>query len=455
MTMMTGHRSRRGARGPRRLFWRVYLHGLGLLVLVLAALLILGALIGRGPPWHRTLERFAPTFGALCQKEVLSAAPRATLVAPVSCYRFDGALQHTLIQPAIPPLPAAEMAALRRDPRPTVGYHPPRLAVPFRREGRLAGYAVIEVGDASQSHHARLVAALAVVLVVLAIGSVPLVRAIVAPVERITATAQAIGAGRLDSRTGVVRRDELGQLARAFDEMLDRIDQLLRSEKELLANVSHELRTPLSRIRVALELAEETEGDAARRSLSEIATDLAELERLVDDLLTTTRLDLASAVAQGGAPPLRRHRTDPAELARQAAARFASLEPDRPLDVTADDALPAIEVDAMLVRRVLENLLHNARQHSGSDDPIALSVHRDGDRVTFAVTDQGQGVAPEDLPRLFEPFFRADRSRSRDAGGVGIGLTLCRRIVEAHGGQITAESLVGMGTTVRFSLPVS
>jgi signal transduction histidine kinase len=176
----------------------------------------------------------------------------------------------------------------------------------------------------------------------------------------------------------------------------------------------------------------------------------------IEDLLTTTRLDLAAAGQ--GAPPLHTERVEPRDLVAQALERCAQ-QSEAPLQVEIEVAgePPPIEVDPMLIRRVLENLLRNAAHHGGAGTPIVVRLVAEAQGVSFEVQDRGAGVAAEDLPRLFEPFFRADRSRARSpspqSGGVGLGLTLCRRIVEAHGGTITARSAPGEGTTIAFRLP--
>jgi signal transduction histidine kinase len=289
--------------------------------------------------------------------------------------------------------------------------------------------------------------------------------------------ARDFGRGRLDARANMNRSDELGEMARAFDDMADRIAHLLRTERELLANVSHELRTPLARIRVALDLANEVEegGDPrqAALSLQEIAEDLAELERLVDDVLAAARLALDEGTNAG--IPIRREPLDPRSLLEKSVAKFTAAHPRRELRVRIDDDLPPMLGDVVLLRRVVDNLLDNAQKYSDKEsEPVWLDAHcaiddgRDGreDRhdegrasgtrksLVIEVRDRGIGIALTDLSRLFEPFFRADRSRTRSTGGLGLGLALARRVVDAHGGTIAFTSEVGKGTTARVTLPL-
>jgi signal transduction histidine kinase len=233
--------------------------------------------------------------------------------------------------------------------------------------------------------------------------------------------------------------------------MADRIERLLVTEKELLANVAHELRTPLARIGVALDLAGEGDSEAARASLAEIAVDVSELETIVDDILTAMRFEVTGAARL----PLRRSVVPAKQILDAAVDRMRSRHPKRPLVVAGADDLPGIDVDPVLFRRVLDNLLENAHKYSPDRAaPIEIrATARNG--VEFEVRDRGIGISAEDLPRVFTAFFRGDRSRSRETGGVGLGLTLAKRIVDAHDGAIDVASTIGEGTTVRVTVPTA
>jgi signal transduction histidine kinase len=292
------------------------------------------------------------------------------------------------------------------------------------------------------------------VLATLGLSSVLLARSISRPLGTLSAAATRLGAGDLDARAGLVRTDELGEVGRAFDAMADRVMTLLRSEKALLAGVSHELRTPLSRIRVALELAEEGDMATARASLADITDDLGELERLVDELLIAARLELGQSAP--GAPALRPTSVDAAALVATAAERFLSVHPEHRLDAAVAESAGRLQADPGLVGRVLNNLLDNAAKYSPpAAGWIRLGVDGVTDEVTFTVEDHGAGIAPEDLPHVFTPFFRADRSRSRSTGGFGLGLSLARSIAQAHGGRLELASEPGAGTRAILVLPRS
>jgi signal transduction histidine kinase len=230
----------------------------------------------------------------------------------------------------------------------------------------------------------------------------------------------------------------------------------LRAEKELLANVSHELRTPLQRIHIALELAREGDAEMTRASLGDIAEDLGELSRIVDDVLTAARLSLRKGDTHDPArTPLRLETTDVRDTIGKAVTRFRAEHPARPLSVTVPEDGVKVVADPVLLRRVVDNLLENA--HKYSDDPAApieLSAARDGERFSIVVADRGVGIAEADLARVFEPFFRADKSRTRATGGLGLGLALSKQIIDAHEGTLSLESRPEHGTTATVRLPL-
>ena len=291
-------------------------------------------------------------------------------------------------------------------------------------------------------------------LLVLGVGAYLTARWIARPLSRLSLVARSLGQGDLRARSELTRNDEVGEVARAFDEMAERIQRLLQAEKELLANVAHELRTPLARIRVALEIAGEGDAETARASLSEIAVDLSELEALINDVLTAARFELVDGAAPSSGFALHLQEIAPHTVAERSAELFRGRHPNRPFSSHFGAGLGVIDADPMLLRRVLDNLLENAHKYSPEPaSEISLTVSEQGKRACFEVRDHGMGISSEDLPRVFTAFFRGERSRSRGTGGVGLGLTLAKRIVEAHGGTIELESAVGEGTTFRAFLP--
>jgi two-component system, OmpR family, sensor kinase len=295
-----------------------------------------------------------------------------------------------------------------------------------------------------------------ITLLTLGVASLVLARMIARPLRHIADAAHAFGAGDLSARSRVARRDELGELSATFNQMAERIMQLVRSQRELLASVSHELRTPLSRVRVALDLAAEGDPTSAHQSLRDITEDLEELEELVDDVLAMARLE-TSWVGVRAIPRVRTVEVSARSVVEKAVSRFSGSHAGRPLelDLDASDARITIEADPNLLRRVIENLLENAHKYSPEGSPLWLTLVAQDGQAVVTVADRGEGIGPEDLPFVFEPFFRADRSRTRQTGGVGLGLALSERIVEAHGGRIEIQSELGKGTRVTFSVPLA
>jgi signal transduction histidine kinase len=277
------------------------------------------------------------------------------------------------------------------------------------------------------------------VLLVVAVATRPLAQRISRPLEQLTAAARRLGGGDLSARVPVAavparRADELGELTRAFNEMAERVERLVRAEQALLANVSHELRSPLARIRLALELLPRA-GEDDRR-LRDVESDLAELDRLIDDVLTTARLEARGLPTNLGALQARRLLEEVAARARHDPLTMGSevrVEAGPPVTLTADEAL---------LRRALWNLVENAAKYGAP--PIVLAAVAAADRVLLSVADAGPGVPEADREKVFAPFYRG---AARGAGpgddtrrGVGLGLTLARAVAEVHGGTIAMEA---------------
>ena len=442
--------SRFNFRQPR-LFWRLYLAGLALLGLVFVANIIVGSLTSDRPVRSgERLTRFAAVHIAEHRNDPEHIATELRQMADAfkvdMAYRLDDG---TLVAGAgdPPTLPEAERAQLDAGIRRFEEDDHPVWAV--RVPGSPPGYLVVASSPRAFPVE-RAAAFISAWLFVLALAAFPLARALARPMERLTEVARRLGAGDLSARAGLRRGDEVGELSSAFDDMAARLQGQVKSERQLLADVSHELRTPLSRIRVALDLAAEGDVAKARRYLEEIRLDLEELDQLLGDVLTAARLDQAGG---RGDVPLRLQELAAAGVVEKAAERFRKAHPARVLDVQIEGALPPLVADPAMLRRVIDNLLDNAAKYSEAPAPVALLASAKDGMLRVAVRDEGIGIDPQDLPRLFTPFFRTDRSRARGTGGVGLGMALAKRIVEAHGGSIAVESRPGLGTTVTFLVP--
>jgi len=437
----------RWLRRPSPLAYRIYIVGLVQFALVAALMEVNRRASQHQPPWERHTHYVAATLARHWddRDEVTKETQRAAEAFnwKVDLRGSDG------------------VVVVHAEPKNHVNYdaRSPKGSVPIAlRDGTVAHFDYV-VGPPPFSSSRGLPFGLGVptllVLVVVGLTSIITSRSLATPLADLAAVARRFGTGKLDARAKMLRTDEIGDVARAFDEMADRITNLLLAERELLANVSHELRTPLARIRVALDLANEAEPKVAVESLGEIAQDLAELERIVDDVLASARLALGSGDAMvDSTMPLRAQDVDMKELLERSVVKLGSQHPTRPLTTNIASDLPIVSGDPVLLRRVVDNLLDNAHKYTeDATAPIELLAHAEKDSVVVEVRDRGIGIAKEDLARLFEPFFRADRSRTRATGGLGLGLALSRRVVDAHKGTLVFESELGKGTVARVRLP--
>lgn len=430
-----------------RLGVRIYLFSLlcvggavALILMVLAYVEPAMRASGESPP-EEAMQMFEARADAPRLAALIDAAARAD--HRVTVYAVDG----TLIAasgPPIAPLSAAQVAKLGQQGVLRLGKG--QFANALLADGKLVAYGEVALAPPAIPR-TLLLGVVAVVSLLLMGVSLLFARSLARPLRTLAHAASAFGAGDLDARTRLAGTDELGAAGAAFDGMADHLTTLMRSQQEMMGNVAHELRTPIARIRVALELAGEGDAATAREVLADIDADLGDLERLVDDVLTSVRLDLAA--------PLHRDPLPPAELLTAAAERARGGRPRNPILVDAPAGLPPITGDAALLRRVFGNLVDNAQKYSDAGTPITLRAGRVGDRVRFEVIDRGMGIDEADLASVFDPFFRTDRSRARATGGVGLGLSIARKIVVAHGGEIALTSRPGLGTTVTVALPIA
>lgn len=291
-----------------------------------------------------------------------------------------------------------------------------------------------------QAAHDRMLAVFLVLLVVIMFAGHTAIRRMLAPVRWLQQGIEALREGDLAVVVPHRTNDELGSLTQAFNQMVGRVGEMVRARDQLLLDVSHELRSPLTRMKVALALCA---GDEHTQRLS---ANIDEMERLVSELLELERL------RQGRTLQLEQH--DLMEIVRDAVTTFADMAPGVNIETAPDRLL--LPLDADKIRTVLGNLLENASKYALPDSmPARVAVAQDGATVRVQVTDDGPGVPQADLANLFEPFYRVDRSRSKRTGGYGLGLSLCKRIMEAHGGAIEVRNNPGRGTTFAMSFSMT
>jgi two-component system sensor histidine kinase CpxA len=266
------------------------------------------------------------------------------------------------------------------------------------------------------------------------------------PVRRLEKAVERFGRGDLSARVGSNRRDELGQLARTFDRMAERIETLMAAERRLLLDISHELRSPLARLGVAVELART--GDDPSSALNRIQKESDRLNALVGQLLQVTR-------AEGDPTSLRHAPLRLDELVQQlvddssieAAAHGCKLKYEKGEPVT-------VAGDPELLRRAVENVIRNAIRYAPRETAVEISLARNNGKAVVGVRDQGSGVPEEALPRLFDAFYRVEGDRDRASGGIGLGLSIARRAIELHRGSIRARN-ARPGLEVEMELPVA
>ena len=268
------------------------------------------------------------------------------------------------------------------------------------------------------------------------------VRVALRPLWRLGLGVAAFGRGDLAQRIPVRRRDEIGALGARFNQMADDIVGMLDAKRALLLAISHELRSPITRARLNAELLEEgPQRDA-------LVADLGLMRDLVEALIERERLDA------GHAALLQQPADWPAWLGALVAKRFAAAEAAGALVVVTAPGLPALQADRMRVELLVGNLVDNALRHNdAAAGPVRVGVERRGAELVLEVRDCGPGVPEEALERMAEPFYRPDASRSRASGGVGLGLSLCKLIADAHGAAFEIRNAApGLAVSVRFPL---
>jgi two-component system OmpR family sensor kinase/two-component system sensor histidine kinase BaeS len=300
----------------------------------------------------------------------------------------------------------------------------------------------------SSVNHSTWLAGGIAAIVALLLGSI-LFFQIVSPIQKLTTAAQKIASGDLKQRITTQSQDEIGTLATTFNQMADSLAKHEELRRNMIADVAHELRTPLTVIQGNLEAMLDGVLPTSPQEIATLRDEAALLTRLVADLRLLS-------LAESGQLKLERVRTNIAELTTHAVEPFhlqaQSSQVELKLELASN--LPQVEVDTDRITQVIRNLLSNALRHTPEGGQVTISCERDTPhQVVITVSDTGEGISPADLPFVFDRFYRADKSRSRISGGSGIGLTIVKQLVEAHGGTVWVENQPPRGTTFGFTLP--
>lgn len=293
----------------------------------------------------------------------------------------------------------------------------------------------------------RIPLALVIGSVIAALVTLVLSRQLTGRVERLAEAVASLGSGNLQARVPVSGNDEIAELATRFNAMATGLEQSEASRRRMVSDVAHELRTPLTNLIGMVESARDGLRPADRELLDALADEAGVLNTLVDDLR-----DLA--LADAGELRVARDPIDLGALARRVAASFAGNSAGVRVEVGGPESV-MVQGDERRLAQVLRNLIQNAVTHSPPEGVVHLDVATgDGRQATVSVSDHGPGIPADHLERIWERFWRADPSRSRATGGMGLGLSVSRRLMEAMGGTITVTSTVGEGSTFRVTLPV-
>jgi two-component system sensor histidine kinase BaeS len=272
---------------------------------------------------------------------------------------------------------------------------------------------------------------------------------IVKPVVTLTQAARVIAAGGSPPRVPVVGRDELAELTSTFNRMATQLAEQDQQRRRLFAGIAHELRTPLSVIQGTLEGILDRVVEPTPERIAGLHSQAVLLKRLITDLR-----DLS--LAQAGQLQLNRRATDVSGVVRETLEALAPLADERAVALRLDQPphLPSIQADPDRLRQVVQNLVENALRHTPSGGEVRIAL-RDGNGagIRMVVADTGTGIRGEDLPYIFEHFYRADESRARSSGGIGMGLAIVKSLVEAHGGHVSVDSAPGSGSTFTVTLP--
>lgn len=274
-------------------------------------------------------------------------------------------------------------------------------------------------------------------------------RRILSPIRALTSTAHRLGKGDFSQRVNIRDKGEVGELAETFNSMASDLERTEKLRRDMVADIAHELRTPLSNVSGYLEAIRDEVVTPDAATISSLSEEVDLLARLVNDLQELT-------LADAGELKMVRQADDISLLVKQSVAAAQTAAVNKGLQVSSEiqAGLPSVFVDHQRISQVLRNYLANAITHTPAGGKINVGARLQGKFIEISVADTGEGIPAKDLPNIFERFYRVDKSRVRSRGGSGLGLTIAKRLVEAHGGKVGVESQEGQGSRFSFTLPV-
>ena len=340
----------------------------------------------------------------------------------------------------------------------TMGKYPLRVVTkPIILDGKLI--AIVQVGSSFEGmdeifHSLAYILISGILASVVVAGAVGwfLARKALKPVTEMTETARKITAENLDERIRAdVPQDELGRLAATMNEMIERLEKSFKQIRQFTGDASHELKTPLTILKGEIEMALRSKDDV--QYMKEVLkSSLEEIDRM--SYIVKSLLDLAKMDVEKGALAKEPVRLDKVLADRHEHFRRLAFDSAVQLDILENKPVTVLG-DQVRLSQLVYNLIDNAIKYTHRGGRVELRLGQDGQTVFFSVKDTGVGISAEDLPFIFDRFYRVDKARTREVGGAGLGLSICKEIAEAHGGTLNAESVPGKGSTFTASLPAA
>ena len=310
---------------------------------------------------------------------------------------------------------------------------------------------VQEIYESLRDIQLKMLVWLIVVLVSVLLMNILVLRTITRPIGELSEGISRMSRGDLSARVNVRGRNEFSELAAAFNSMSERLEQLDKTRSQFVSNASHELKTPLSTMKILIETLlyqDPIDQGMTKEFLTDVNKEIDRLNRIVSDLLTLVKID-------SGSTQLNRTEVNIGDLLQEQVRRLSPLARENgiELDCAVKDSLE-VSGDMLKLQQVIYNVIDNAIKYTGRGGEVHCSLARTGRKAVIRVADTGVGIPEEDLPHIFDRFYRVDKARSRETGGTGLGLSIVKQTLQMHGGDISAKSTFGKGSTFTIELPL-